>query len=164
MPLQQYAYFALTSTRTSAREMTAELGLEPDETRVRGSRFTDPVIPVCHSWKVVCREPGLRVDEQIAHVLDRLRPHTDRIAALARKLDREGPDPSAALHVVRCFNDVEDTDEACGPEGPNLFGWHLGRDVLDFLAATGAVVDVDEYDMSPDAPEGDARTPATPRR
>jgi hypothetical protein len=35
-------------------------------------------------------------------------------------------------------------------EAPNLFGWHLSRDVLDFLHRTGAALDIDEYDMSPD--------------
>lgn len=29
-------------------------------------------------------------------------------------------------------------------------GWHLDRRVLDFLSATGAVLDVDEYDMAED--------------
>lgn len=66
MPLRQFVYFALFSKHTSVAEMTAVLGIEPDEVSVRGSRFTEPaVIPVSHSWKIVCREPGLRVDEQI---------------------------------------------------------------------------------------------------
>ncbi|MEU4690924.1 hypothetical protein [Actinoplanes sp. NPDC023714] len=39
-------------------------------------------------------------------------------------------------------------------EGPNLLGWHLGRAVLDFLHATRAVLDVDEYDMTPEHAEG----------
>jgi hypothetical protein len=30
----------------------------------------------------------------------------------------------------------------------HLLGWHLDRAVLDFLQATGAVLDVDEYDMT----------------
>ncbi|GGY88774.1 DUF4279 domain-containing protein [Streptomyces avidinii] len=108
MPLDQYVYFALSSERTSAQEMTALLGIEPDETTVRGSRRTEPAIPVCHSWKVVCREPGLRVDDQVAHVLDRLRPHTDRIAKLARQLNQE-PEPGSAarLQIVRYFRDAE---------------------------------------------------------
>jgi hypothetical protein len=38
-------------------------------------------------------------------------------------------------------------------ESPNLFGWHLDREVLGFLQATGAVLDVDEYDMTPDYAE-----------
>ncbi|WP_406290135.1 DUF4279 domain-containing protein [Embleya sp. NBC_00896] len=158
MPLHQYVYFALRSERTSAHEMTAALGIEPDETTVRGSRIAEPAIPVCHGWKIVCREPGLRVDEQVAHVLDRLRPHTERIAALTREPDREGESGSSAvLQIVRYFNAVEsavETDRPSTSERPNLFGWHLDRDVLDFLAATGADLDVDEYDMTPnDAPE-----------
>ncbi|MFF4424667.1 DUF4279 domain-containing protein [Streptomyces sp. NPDC001549] len=152
MPLDQYVYFALSSERTSAQEMTARLGMEPDETTVRASRIIRPAIPVCHSWKIVCREPGLRVDEQVAHVLDRLRPHTDRIAELARQLSQE-PEPghAAVLEIVRYFRDADEPGKAgqADPTGkPGLFGWHLDRDALDFLAATGAVLDVDEYDMT----------------
>ncbi|MGW1894717.1 DUF4279 domain-containing protein [Streptomyces sp. NPDC002004] len=157
MPLHQYVYFALFSRHTSATEMAELLGIEPDEVAVRGSRATQPaVIPVSHSWKIVCREPGLRVDEQIARVLDRLRPHTDRIAELAGRLSaEEGEDGGAVLEIVRYFNDMEQDDRPVQPEtpaGPHLFGWHLDRDVLNFLTATGAVLDVDEYDMNPDEP------------
>jgi hypothetical protein len=143
--VDQYAYFALSSRSTSATEMTAVLGLEPDEFAIRGSRVTGPrAIPVLHRWKIVCREPGLCVDQQIARILERLAPHTAAIAALAERLDDEEPGPAAVLEVVRYFN------RQAGPEDPNLLGWHLGRDVLDFLQATGAVLDVDEYDMTPD--------------
>ncbi|MER5646015.1 hypothetical protein [Streptosporangium sp. NPDC002524] len=31
---------------------------------------------------------------------------------------------------------------------PDLLGWHLDLDVLCFLTATGAALDVDEYDMT----------------
>ncbi|THA81657.1 DUF4279 domain-containing protein [Streptomyces sp. A0592] len=158
MPIDQYVYFALSSKHMSAEEMTAVLGLEPDETLVRGSRrAAEPTRPACHSWKVVCREPGLAVDEQIDHVLDRLRPHTDRIAALARQLDEEqGEDGSAVLEVVRYFrasdadtaDATDDTDDTDATHSPNLFGWALERDVMEFLIATGAVLDVDEYDMT----------------
>lgn len=157
MPVNQYVYFALSSCGTSATDIAAILGLEPDETTVRGSRIAAPKpIPVLHRWKIVCREPGLRVDEQIARILERLAPHAEAIATLAHRLDTEDRQgPSAVLEVVRYFNhepgqqdpptDVEDQAEA-----PNLFGWHLGRDVLDFLHRTGAVLDIDEYDMTPD--------------
>lgn len=148
MPLHQYAYFALFSRHTSADEMTSELGVPPDEVSVRGSRFTGPrTIPVDHSWKIVCREPGLRIDEQIIRVLDRLRPHTDRIAELAGRLAADNG--GAVLQVVRYFNDT-DQGQPSAPDAPNLFGWHLDRDVLDFLAAVGAELDVDEYDMTGD--------------
>jgi Domain of unknown function (DUF4279) len=154
VPVNQYVYFAVSSSSTSATEMAAVLGLDPDETTVRGSRIAEPnPIPVLHRWKIVCREPDLCVDEQIAQVLQRLAPHTAAIAALAGQLDTEDESgPSAVLEVVRYFNkqathhDPRDTRT----EPPNLFGWHLDREVLDFLHATRAVLDVDEYDMASD--------------
>lgn len=146
MPVRQYVYFALSSRSTSAAEMSAALGIEPDRTVTRGSRRTEPsAAPVDHRWVVECRDPGLAVDEQVARILRRLAPHTDAIAALARRLDGE-PEagPSAVLEVVRYFNEGDSEHQA-----PSL-GWHLGRDVLDFLDATGAVLDVDEYEELPD--------------
>ncbi|MFD9539372.1 hypothetical protein [Streptomyces sp. NPDC060022] len=54
----------------------------------------------------------------------------------------------AVLEIVRYFNDGEYPDKA-DRSGPNLFGWHLGGDLLDFLDATGAVLDVGEYETCP---------------
>ncbi|GAA2646615.1 hypothetical protein GCM10010425_65350 [Streptomyces spororaveus] len=149
MPIDQYVYFALSSELTSAQEMTARLGVEPDETTVRGSRSIQPAIPVCHRWKTVCREPSLRVDEQMACVLNRLRPHTDRIVELVGQLGQE-PDTGnvAVLEIVRYFRDAGEPGQADPAGKPNLFGWGLDRGALEFLAATGAVLDVDEYDMT----------------
>ncbi|MFI6451963.1 DUF4279 domain-containing protein [Streptosporangium amethystogenes] len=154
MRVRQYVYFALFSRRTSAEEMARWLDIEPDETMVRGSRRTEPVRPISHSWKIVCREPDLRVDEQISRVLDRLRPHADRIAELAERLRADDEEHGGAvLQVVRYLNDHEESpsSDAMDPESPqepNPLGWHLDRDVLDFLTATGAALDVDEYDMT----------------
>lgn len=146
MPLRQYAYFALFSQHTSADDMTSQLGITPDEVTVRGSRFTEPaVVPVHHSWRVVCREPGLRVDEQITRILDRLQPHTGCICDLTRHLARTGG--GAVLHIVRYFHDT-DQAQPDAADAPNLLGWHLDRKVLDFLSATGAELDIDEYDMT----------------
>ena len=154
MPVNQYVYFALSSHSTSATEMAAILGLEPDETLVRGSRIAGPnAVPVVHRWKIVCREPGLCVDEQVARVLERLAPHTAALAALAGRLDSEEPGPAAVLQVVRYFTDDHAGQQGrgdAGGEARNLFGWHLDREVLDFLQTTGAVLDVDEYDMTGD--------------
>lgn len=148
MSLRQYVYFALFSERTSAHEMTSQLGISPDEVSVRGSRFTKPTVnPVSHCWTIVCRRPHLRVDEQIARTLDRLRPHTSHIAEAAGRLAADGG--GAVLQVVRYFNDT-DQDEPNAAQDPNLFGWHLDRNILDFLIATGAELDVDEYDMTGD--------------
>ncbi|MFD3472343.1 DUF4279 domain-containing protein [Streptomyces sp. NPDC058682] len=157
MPLHQYVYFALSSRRITAQEITDVLGIEPDETKVVNPRRLplDPANPFCQVWKVVCREPGLCVDEQIAHVLGRLRPQTDRIAELMKQYnsadDEEEPGLDARLEVVRYFNDDERQDEAGQPQDRehNLFGWALDREAIAFLAATGAFLDVDEYDMTP---------------
>ncbi|MFD7962247.1 DUF4279 domain-containing protein [Streptomyces zaomyceticus] len=161
MPVRQYVYFALTSRLITPGEITAALGIEPDETRVHNPRRlpVDPERPFSQSWKVVCREPGLRVDEQLAHVLDRLEPRTERIAELIRRFDTGDAEQEqeqeqslqAVLEVVRYFGDGEPRTEP-GPhaneERPNLFGWWLDRRAIAFLAATGAVLDVDEYDLT----------------
>jgi hypothetical protein len=146
----QYVYFALSSERTTADEITRLLGIEPDETKVRASRSTSPVtVPACHRWKIVCRDRGLRVDEQISRVIERLRPHTEAIAQLASRLTAEEGPGGAVLQVVRYFNDDQDEELLPPADRTNLFGWRLDRDVLEFLSATGAELDVDEYDMTP---------------
>jgi hypothetical protein len=62
----------------------------------------------------------------------------------------------ACLQVVRYFNetDQDQPDTTDTSDTPNIFGWHLDRNVLGFLTTVGAELDVDEYDM---APEGRAR-------
>ncbi|MFD6938050.1 DUF4279 domain-containing protein [Streptomyces goshikiensis] len=79
----------------------------------------DPANPFCQIWKVVCREPYLRVDEQIAHVLGRLRPQTERIAELMKQYnsadDEDGPYLEARLEVVR--TSVQGTAPAHGRGG-----------------------------------------------
>ncbi|MFE6916966.1 DUF4279 domain-containing protein [Streptomyces rubiginosohelvolus] len=153
MPLHQYVYFALSSRRITAQEITDLLGIEPDETKVVNPRRlpADPANPFCQIWKVVCREPGLQVDEQIARVLGRLRPQTERIAELMKQFNSaeggEEPGLEARLEVVRYFNDEQ---QERGEH--NLFGWALDREAIEFLAATGAYLDVDEYDMAPSPP------------
>ncbi|WP_406224560.1 DUF4279 domain-containing protein [Streptomyces canus] len=78
-------------------------------------------------------------------MLDRLQPHTDLIRDLTRHLARTGG--GAVLHIVRYFNDTDQAQPGA-VDAPNLFGWHLDRNVLDFLSATGAELDIDEYDMA----------------
>jgi hypothetical protein len=148
--LIQYVYFALSSERTTADEITRLLGIEPDETTVKASRSTSPVpVPSRHHWQIVCRDRGLRVDEQITRVVGRLQPHTQAIAQLARRLTTEEGHGSAVLQIVRYFNDTDPEETLPSPaDRANLFGWHLDRDVLEFLTATGADLDVDEYDMA----------------
>ena len=90
-----------TVAASPATEMAAVLGLEADETTVRGGRRTESnAIPVQHCWKIVCREPGLRVDERVARIIERLAPHTAASAALASRLHAEDEESGAVLEVV----------------------------------------------------------------
>ncbi|MGN9915747.1 DUF4279 domain-containing protein [Micromonospora palomenae] len=155
MIISQYAYFALSSNRVSAAEITARLGVEPDEIVVRGSRRASPVRPASHRWKITCRKPGLTVDEQVDRIVDRLFGHAERIGELAIELDDIDGAPSASmLQVVRVFEhpDGEEEDLTSPVEGlqklpgqHQLLGWHIDARVLEFLRLTRAELDVDEY-------------------
>ncbi|PZF86781.1 DUF4279 domain-containing protein [Micromonospora deserti] len=155
MIISQYAYFALSSDRVSAAEITARLGIEPDEIVVRGSRLASPARPASHRWKITCREPGLMVDEPINRIVDRLFGHAERIGELAAELDNIDGGPGASvLQVVRVFEhpDGEEEDLTGPVEGlekvagqHQLLGWHVDARVLEFLRLTRAELDVDEY-------------------
>lgn len=143
MRVHQYVYFSLRSDHMPAHEMTARLGLGADEVSVKASKRESPPVPRVHAWRVVCRDSGLTLEEQIDRVIDRLEPFADEIAALAREIDAsEGEGITGTLQVVRYLNDDGDAEE--GPQHQRL-GWHLDRRVLNFLHHTGAEFDVDEY-------------------
>ncbi|MEV0331069.1 DUF4279 domain-containing protein [Micromonospora echinospora] len=155
MIISQYAYFALSSNRVSAAEMTARLGIEPDEIAVRGSRLASPARPATHRWKIVCRKAGLTVDEQIDRIVERLFGHAERIGELAGELDDTDGGPGASvLQIVRVFEhpdgEEEDLTSPVGglqklPGQHQLLGWHVDARVLEFLRLTRAELDVDEY-------------------
>lgn len=149
MSLTQYVYFAIASVGTTADEITQLLGMEPDKVTVRGSLTTSPPItPFCHCWKIRCCEPGLSVDEQIDQVIGRLRPRMEALTNLTTRLATEEGPGGTILQVERFFN-RHDEQPSGSPDDTNLFGWRLDRAVVDFLAATGADLDVGEYDVTP---------------
>lgn len=159
--IRQYAYFAIDSYTVSAADVTARLLIEPDDHRVRGSRRGIPyeqLIPVTHGWSVRCAEPGFTVGEQVDGVLERLRPYEAELVGYLAELRAAGHEVETRLQVVRYFDDAEDGEQDDGGETAidgepahrlggqhQLLGWHLGRRTLDFLQATGAELDVDEY-------------------
>lgn len=156
MLISQYAYFALKSTSMPAAEIAARLGMEPDEATTRGSRRpVDPVFPAAHCWKVVCRTPGMTVDEQIVCIVDRLFGYAPQIGSLTAELDRTDGGPGlAVLQVVRVFgHPAGEPEDLSGPTDGleklpgqhQLLGWHLDRPTLEFLRLTGAELDIDEY-------------------
>lgn len=151
MRIRQYAYFALFSGSMPATEITARLTIEPDKVKTRGSRWTEPPIPVHHVWQVICDDRGMTVDEQVRKVVDRVRPRQAAIAELTREPDARC---GAVLEVVRYFDDENGEEEELSPPDAQLqklpgqhqlLGWHLDRDILAFLIAVNAEIDVDEY-------------------
>ncbi|MBT0771490.1 DUF4279 domain-containing protein [Kineosporia sp. J2-2] len=151
--VRQYVYFALKSESVPVTAMIARLGAEPDRRSVRGARRAEPPLPVCHLWIVECRTPGLRLDEQISRVLDRVRP----LAGELRGLVATG-EVRAVLQAVR-YHDADDGEpethepvttgdgrvlEAMAGQH-QLLGWHLAAADLAFLASVPADLDVDEY-------------------
>lgn len=155
MRVLQYVYFALASTRMPAVEITARLGIEPDEVTVRGSRQAEPPHPAAHKWRVVCREPGRTVDEQLRLVVDRLYEHAGRIGELAAELRTLDDWPAVStLQVVRIFGHPGGEEEELPPPAGGLtklagqhqlLGWHVDERTVEFLRATRAELDVDEY-------------------
>ena len=151
--ISQYVYFAVRSPKLTPQELTADLLVEPDVAEAIGSRDLGRGLPRFHSWVVECRVPGLRVDELIDQVVSRVAPATDRVRALVDSGQAE-----ATLHIVRNLDDEqgdpEHHDPVVGADGGEatvllgqhqLLGWHLDRRVVEFLHASGAEVDADEY-------------------
>ncbi|MFE6734995.1 DUF4279 domain-containing protein [Microbacterium sp. NPDC057650] len=148
--IRQKVCFSLSSDPISTATITGALRTEPDEFSVRGSRQSVPPRPVQHSWKLCCSTAGLTVDDQIDHVVRRLRPLAEQI----RELIADAP-IEAVLQIVRDF-DAEDGEEEnlrvsdgdmlrplAGQH--QLLGWHLSAETLSFLAHLGADIDCDEY-------------------
>jgi hypothetical protein len=119
----------------SASEMTALLGLEPDEITVRAVDLVDPPIPASHEWMVTCRDAAKTVDEQVEDLVHRLAPFTTEIARLAAHLEHDECG-GARLRIVRQVG------------MPTAFmsdsSWRLKRQVLQFLHVTNADLSVDE--------------------
>jgi Domain of unknown function (DUF4279) len=158
MKIRQYAYFGFWSDETTAAQITARLGIEPDGFLVKGSRMTSPPRPRYHKWRLQCDRAETSVEDQINAVLQRLIPKKAEIAALVADLQNEIDPGGGALQVVRHFGDdrgeEEESSEATLADGRELeklsgqhqlLGWHLGRNVLDFLDDVKADIDFDEY-------------------
>lgn len=154
MRIRQYVYLALRSEVLTAAEMAERVGLAADRSQVRGSEVAGPKPrPRCHSWQIVCEEPGLTVDEQIERVVERVGAHRQAI----RDLVSEEP-VTVTLQAVRKLgawlgdDEGEEEDLSAGVDGVEklpgqhqLLGWHLSTEAMAFLLEIGAELDVDEY-------------------
>lgn len=159
--IRQHATFRVVSEFMPAAEITAELGVEPDQIRVRGARSADPPRPVLHSWEVRSTDHERRVDDLVTALISRLAPYGERIGELALRLEQMASSPDrggSVLSVVRYFDDEEgeEDDERIHelPDGTRLerlpgqhqlLGWYLDQTVIQFLHITHAGLNVDEY-------------------
>ena len=154
MRIKQYVYFALKSEHVTAAAMAEQIGLAADEVSVRGSRIARPrPKPFVHSSKIVCDTPGLTVDAQVDRVMERLGPYRAVIREVVGDID----DAKAVLQVVRYFGawlaDDEGEEEELTivgdleklPGQHQLLGWHLRREVMEFLLDVNAEMNFDEY-------------------
>lgn len=151
MRIRQYAYFGLSSDVLSPEELTARVGLAPDEVLVKGSWMPSPPRPATNHWKLEAVSVG-RVDEMLAELVDRVRPAAPAIKALV-----DDGNASATLQVVRYFDHPEGTEEELTtietptgeatklPGQHQLLGFHLDADLVRFAAAHGIEIVVDEY-------------------
>lgn len=163
--ISQYCAFSICSVELTADAIAARIGLSPDKVTVRGSRNANPAMPRFHIWTVACRDRGLRIDEQISRLIKRLDPFAAKIGELANELRQaEGEESGAGLSIIRKYNDAGGEEEAFEErtvvmDGVSrnleklggqhqLFGWHIDKQVMDFLRRTYAELDVDEYDFS----------------
>jgi hypothetical protein len=149
MKIKQYVYFGIGSEMLPPDEIGRQVGLPPDRALLRGSRTKSPPRPAIHTWQIRCDEPGLPIDEMIGQVMARLAPSRAAIRELVKTSDHT----TAWLQIVRNFNTDDGEDEVIDVDDGleklagqhQLLGWHLNRDVLDFLSEVGAELDADEY-------------------
>ena len=141
--VRQYVHFSITSQHVTASEITARLGIEPDEVTVRGSRLTDPATPPTHAWTITCTQPGLSVDQQLLRIVSRLRPCFDDVIALSGELAAADPEYGGVSLELVSYPDAHpaagETAAGVGVLDP-LRQWALERDAIQFLLATNAAL------------------------
>ena len=146
MTLLQYAAFTIYSDVVAPDRISEALGVEPDQVSWRGSRSTDPILPVTNIWSVEAHGTA-HADELVAELLDRLEPLTDRLAVLAA----DGA-CSLGISLVRYFDTPGGSAEALSRDTDGRFtgaspeGFHLDLALLARMIALGCDLDVDEYD------------------
>lgn len=141
--IKQHVYFSVRSERLPAEAIAERLGLEPDATRVRGSRVSGPrPVPRSHSWQIhLENDKNGHLDDLIDELLVRLRPVEEPLAKLTREL-RTAEGTTALLTIVRYFDAKGGVLDGYQHR---LLGLDLQPDVIAFLSRVGAGIWVDEY-------------------
>ena len=153
MRVRQYVYFGIASEALTPDAISAAVGLQPDESRPKGSRRPGPPpIPRRHLWKLRSGVPETAdLNDHFAALVAKLAGYEDRIEAL---LDTE--DADGGFQVVRHF-DPGPEDEAIIEPGRlvdgferlrgqhPLLSFHLEEEWLAVAVKLGGGIDFDEY-------------------
>ncbi|MFB7720005.1 DUF4279 domain-containing protein [Nocardia sp. NPDC056100] len=139
MRIHQYCCFALESTTVPASDLTAWLGVPPDETHELGSWTAAANVPPCHAWLLIERGAD-PVDRQIHALIRRMNPIRSQLISLCSD--------HAVLPVLRIVRYFQGDPAGIAPRGfdePLPKAWHLSTPVLEFLVSTGTELEVEEY-------------------
>ena len=153
MRVRQSASLDIMSETITAITLTEIIGLEADRQSVRGSRNDHPdPLPRFHRWSLSSGLPDTAtVNDQLDGLMQRMHP---RLTAIKDLLTN--PEVGGGISVVRHFEEGPETEQVAGPgrtigslerlagQHP-LLGFHLGDDVLAFVADLGIGLDFDEY-------------------
>jgi hypothetical protein len=149
MKVIQRVYLGVSSATLEPSTITARLGLDPDETVLKGSRLRAPgakPLPVCHLWRL---HSGARATLQLDH---HIRALLDRVAIQAAAIRALAATGEAGIYVAAVRTFVPEPGEAQPDDGDAMprddaagFGFHLDSALLAQLADLGIGLDVDEY-------------------
>jgi len=154
MRVRQRASLRVSSNLLDPGQISALVGVDPHETKLRGSRSPGPPpLPRFHLWHFNSGlADDLRLDEHLGRLVGTVSAHADGFREVAST-----PETNVWLSVVRYFEEgPEDFDEATyglpadSPferlSGQHPFlGWGLDTEQLALLGQTGIGLDVDEY-------------------
>lgn len=137
-------YLRIVSTTLSPEDITTRLGTQPDEAYAMGSRRRPELPERGHtSWmrRATVPEPGARPEDLEPVVLSWGRAFADAVGALA-----DSGDADVSLVLVQSIRDLGSPAEKGIPLGAELIAW---------LGAARAGLDIDQYVFHDCEPESD---------
>jgi hypothetical protein len=146
--IRQYSYLWLASRTLAPEALVDRVGVAPDETARRVSRFEDPRTEPTTWLSYVCDDTDLTVGDQIERILGRLADARTTLCQLVAD-----DTVTTGLNIVRYFDDEHGVQEQKGTvdglerlSGQHqLLGWHVSAQTVAFLSEVRAEIDVDEY-------------------
>jgi Domain of unknown function (DUF4279) len=149
--IQQHAEAIVGSDVFTPDQITAALAVSPTSVSWKGTRSTQPMIPITNMWRFRAAGTG-RVDDLILGLVGMLESVR---APLVKLTDNDAS--WVAISVMRRFGDAtigveEDLSPSGVPDGliklrgqHQLLGCHLDISLMARLTSLGCSVDFDEY-------------------